>query len=147
MAVGYEGNTRTITHKAARPMPDLRPALYAVGSLFVLTFAFGYLVGRKPKPYNGLLFTVHKLIALGAGAGWARTMYELHRAAPLAPAAWIAAITTVVVFVMTVIAGGLTSLDRPMPAGLGVVHKVLPYVTALACAVSLFLAAGASGVA
>ncbi|MDW8278084.1 MAG: hypothetical protein RMJ85_08695, partial [Anaerolineales bacterium] len=34
--------------------------------LFVLTLAFGFWLSNIGKPYNGLLFNVHKLIALGA---------------------------------------------------------------------------------
>lgn len=33
---------------------------------FLLTVVFGFWLGRLGKPYNGLLFNVHKLIALGA---------------------------------------------------------------------------------
>ena len=33
---------------------------------FILTLAFGFWVSHLGKPYNGLLFNVHKLIALGA---------------------------------------------------------------------------------
>ena len=33
---------------------------------FVLTLAFGFWVSHLGKPYNGLLFNIHKLIALGA---------------------------------------------------------------------------------
>jgi hypothetical protein len=36
------------------------------GILFALTFAFGFGSSRAGKPYNGLLFNAHKLIALGA---------------------------------------------------------------------------------
>lgn len=36
------------------------------GIAFVLTLAFGFWVSHVGKPYNGLLFNVHKLIALGA---------------------------------------------------------------------------------
>lgn len=34
--------------------------------LFILTIAFGFWLSRLGKPYNGALFNVHKLIALGA---------------------------------------------------------------------------------
>lgn len=34
--------------------------------LLVLTLAFGLWVSQAGKPYNGLLFNIHKLIALGA---------------------------------------------------------------------------------
>lgn len=36
------------------------------GVLFVLTLAFGFWLSNSGKPYNGLLFNVHKLIALAA---------------------------------------------------------------------------------
>lgn len=38
----------------------LSPAL-----IFLLTVAFGFWMRKKGKPYNGLLFNVHKLLALG----------------------------------------------------------------------------------
>lgn len=34
--------------------------------LFILTLAFGFWLSRVGKPYNGALFNIHKLIALGA---------------------------------------------------------------------------------
>lgn len=34
--------------------------------LFALTIAFGFWLSKVGKPYNGALFNVHKLIALGA---------------------------------------------------------------------------------
>lgn len=33
--------------------------------LFVLTLAFGFWLSRLGKPYNGILFNIHKMIALG----------------------------------------------------------------------------------
>ena len=34
--------------------------------LFLLTLAFGFWLSKVGKPYNGALFNIHKLIALGA---------------------------------------------------------------------------------
>ncbi len=34
--------------------------------LFALTLVFGFWMSRLGKPYNGALFNIHKLIALGA---------------------------------------------------------------------------------
>ncbi len=34
--------------------------------LFLLTLAFGFWLSKVGKPYNGALFNVHKLVALGA---------------------------------------------------------------------------------
>lgn len=36
------------------------------GGLFLATLIFGVLLSQLGKPYNGLLFNVHKLLALGA---------------------------------------------------------------------------------
>ena len=36
------------------------------GVLFILTLIFGFWLSRSGKPYNGLLFNIHKLIALAA---------------------------------------------------------------------------------
>ena len=36
------------------------------GVIFLLTLAFGYWLSRSGKPYNGLIFNIHKLIALAA---------------------------------------------------------------------------------
>jgi hypothetical protein len=35
------------------------------GGLFILTLVFGFWLSHAGKPYNGFLFNVHKLIALG----------------------------------------------------------------------------------
>lgn len=35
-------------------------------TLFILTLAFGFWLSKIGKPYNGALFNIHKLIALGA---------------------------------------------------------------------------------
>lgn len=36
------------------------------GILFLLTLAFGFWVSRRGRPYNSILFNMHKLLALGA---------------------------------------------------------------------------------
>jgi hypothetical protein len=36
------------------------------GIVFILTLAFGFWLSRSGRPYNGLLFNIHKLIALAA---------------------------------------------------------------------------------
>lgn len=45
---------------------ELANRFIAPGILFLLTLLFGFWLSHAGKPYNGLLFNVHKLIALGA---------------------------------------------------------------------------------
>jgi hypothetical protein len=35
------------------------------GLLFLLTLGFGFWLSKTGKPYNGILFNIHKLLALG----------------------------------------------------------------------------------
>ncbi|MCS6994993.1 MAG: hypothetical protein NZP74_14345 [Anaerolineales bacterium] len=51
---------------ALPPITWSRSKWSAGNILFVLTLAFGFWLSNIGKPYNGLLFNVHKLIALGA---------------------------------------------------------------------------------
>ena len=38
----------------------------APGAVFILTVLFGFWLSNAGKPYNGILFNIHKLVALGA---------------------------------------------------------------------------------
>ncbi len=107
------------------------------GSFFLFIFLFGFLLSRAGKPYPGLLFNVHKLIALGAFVYLAVTVYNAHRALPLAPAALILVLFTGLCFVVTIVAGGLLNVNQS-PSFLATVHRFSPYLTLLGTAATLY---------
>jgi ApbE superfamily uncharacterized protein (UPF0280 family) len=118
----------------------------------VVIFASGYGLARSGRPYNGLLFTVHKLTALAAVVLLAVTLVRANGTAPLPPGAWLAGalagVAVVALFVTgalhSVMAeGGMTALGTGARTAIGVVHKGFPYVAALTAAVALLLAHGA----
>lgn len=45
---------------------SILPSFVLPGLAFILTVTFGLWLSRSGKPYNGLLFNVHKLVALAA---------------------------------------------------------------------------------
>lgn len=45
---------------------SLLDKFYPIGILLLIIIGFGIWVSRSGKPYNGLLFNIHKLVALGA---------------------------------------------------------------------------------
>jgi hypothetical protein len=51
------------------------------GILFALTLVFGFWLSHAGKPYSGLLFNIHKLIALGCvvilGIQFSKTLHAL----------------------------------------------------------------------
>lgn len=116
-------------------------AVRAVGTGLFLLFIFlsGFWLSHSGKPYNGAIFNVHKLIGLAAGVFLGIMVYQVNRTARLGPVEVVAVVVTVLFFVATVAAGGLSSLPTPMPAVFLTMHRLLPYLTALSTAVTLYL--------
>ena len=112
------------------------------GAFFLLIFLLGFLLSRLGKPYSLILFNLHKLIAVGAVVFLGVTIYNIQRAVGLAPLQVAAIVFAGLCFIVTIIAGGLLSIDRPMPAVLGVIHRFAPYLTLLSTAATLYLLLG-----
>jgi hypothetical protein len=109
------------------------------GLFFLLIFLSGFWLSRTGKPYSTIIFTIHKLIGLAAGVFLVLTVYRIHQVAPLGPVEITAIVITVLFFAGTVTAGGLLSIDRPMPAAILTLHQITPYLTVLSTAVTLYL--------
>jgi hypothetical protein len=109
------------------------------GLSFVFIFLSGYWLSRSGKPYSAIVFNIHKLVGLAIGVFLIMTVRQVHQVAPLGLADIIAIVVTVLLFVGVVAAGGLLSVDKPMPVAVSMVHKLLPYVAVLSTAVTLYL--------
>ena len=117
--------------------PQLRAI--EVGVVFLVIFLSGLWLNRTGKPFNGILLNVHKLIALGTGIFLIVIIYWIGQAGGLSTVEWAAVIVTGVLFLATGIFGGLASIDRPMPTAIVILHRVMPFLTALATALTLYL--------
>lgn len=51
---------------------------FAPGIGFLLTLVFGFWLSRVGKPYNELVFNIHKLIALGTVIVTVMQVYKIH---------------------------------------------------------------------
>jgi len=116
--------------------------LLGMGIFFLLIFVSGLRLSRSGKPYNPILFNLHKLIGLAAGIYLVVTVYQIHQAAPLSQVEIITAVITIALFVGTIIAGGLVSIDKPMPKPVLRMHKIMPYLTVVSTAATLYLLVG-----
>lgn len=107
------------------------------GILFVLTLAFGFWLSHIGKPYNGLLFNIHKLIALGsvilAGIQIFKTPHS--PGGLLIALLIIAALCVMALFV----SGALMSAGKLDYALMLTVHRVAPVILTLCCAAVLYL--------
>jgi hypothetical protein len=117
-------------------MTTLQVRLIETGLFLLCMFLSGFLLSRTGKPYPAGKFNLHKFIGLGMGAFLIVTVY---RAAPLEPGEVAAVAITTLLFVANVVAGGLVSIEKPMPGAVKLIHKVFPYVCSLAAGVTVFL--------
>jgi hypothetical protein len=120
-------------------MGTSRLRVVGTGLFFVFIFLSGYWLSRSGKPYNGVVFNVHKLIGLAMGVFLIVTVRQVHQLTPLGSAEIAAIVVTVLFFAGIVISGGLVSVDNPIPVVVSMMHKFLPYVAVLSTAVTLYL--------
>lgn len=109
------------------------------GLLFLLIMFLGVWLSRKGKPYNVVVFTLHKLITLGTLAYLAVSIYKIHQASPLGTGQMIVVGVTAALFVITIVTGGLLSVDKAMPVIVLKLHQVMPFLTAISTSVMLYL--------
>ena len=109
------------------------------GLSFVLIFLSGIWLSQTGKPYGTLVFTVHKLVGVAVGVVLGVMVYQTHQAAPLGGIEIAAIVVTVLLFVGTVAAGGLLSVDIQVPALVRRLHQILPVLALLSTAGTLYL--------
>ncbi len=118
----------------------LLPRIIVTGLLFILVFVSGFWLANSARPINTIILTIHKLIALGALILIGVMIYQVNQVAPLSSATIVATVITGVFFVVTIIVGGLLSLEQPVTA-VSIIHKVGPFLTVGGVIVTMYLLA------
>ena len=120
----------------------------STGLFLLLIFPSGLWLSSSGKPYSAILFNLHKLIGLALFIFLFVNIYRRNHAAPLSTMELTACFVAGLLFIATIVSGGLVSMDTPalaggaretMPVSIAILHKLLPYLTLLAMTVSLFL--------
>jgi hypothetical protein len=112
------------------------------GLFFLFIFLSGFWLSRTGKPYSTLIFTIHKLIGLALGFFMIVIVYRIHQTASLSPVQVLTIVVTVLLFIVTVAAGGMLSIDKSMPFVVSLSHKVLPFLTVISTGTTLYLLLG-----
>ena len=120
-------------------MNNAQMKFFGVGIFFLFIFLSGFWLSRSGKPYSTLIFTIYKLIGLAAGAFLVMTVYRVYKIEAFHPDQIVAVSITVVLFILTIVAGGLLSIEKPMPLVITIMHRALPYLTALSTGGTLYL--------
>lgn len=118
---------------------DTIQVMVIVAGAFFLIFLFGFWLRRSGKPYRFVKINIHKWIALATVVFLALTVYRQNQAAALDLAEIVVSIATGLLFIATIITGGLVSIDKPMPSAIKIIHKLFPYLTVLSTIFTLYL--------
>lgn len=98
------------------------------GTLFLLTLVFGFFVSRSGKPYNGILFTLHKLIALGTVVFTVLRLFKV-RSSMDSTTLMIALLVMAAICVVALFASGaLMSMGRLDYTRMRTIHRIAPVV-------------------
>lgn len=107
--------------------------------LFLLTLAFGFLLSRAGKPYNGLLFNVHKLLALGGAVVAVSQGVKLPSPAGSSLALLVGALILAALCVVALFASGaLMSAGKLDYALLLAVHRAAPVLLVIVAGLTAY---------
>ena len=106
------------------------------GILFLLTLAFGVWLSHVGKPYNGLLFNIHKLIALACVVLLGVQLSKMLQApdGQMVVLLVVSALCVIALFVT----GAMMSAGKLDYALMLTIHRVAPGALALCCALTLY---------
>lgn len=106
---------------------------------FLVTVAFGFWLGRSGKPYNGILFNLHKLIALGTVIMISVQLYESLRV--LGPQSLIIILVVVAaICVVTLFASGaFMSTGTLNQQTMKTIHNIAPVLFGLVVGLMFYL--------
>lgn len=121
-------------------MNVLTSRIIGTGALFLFVFLSGFWLSNSGKPINTIILTIHKLIALGTLAFIGVMIHQVNQVTALSTTAWVAVVITGILFVVTIITGGLLSLEQPVSA-VSIVHKVGPFLTVAGTIVTMYFLA------
>ena len=109
------------------------------GIVFLLTLVFGLWLSLSGNPYNGILFNIHKLIALGAVIATAIQIYNALKNAETQALLIALIVLTGLCVVALFVTGALMSMGKPAYDILLTTHKVAPFLAVMAIAATIYL--------
>jgi hypothetical protein len=118
------------------------------GLLVLFTLLSGVWLSHSGKPYNSMIFTIHKLIALATVIIIGMNVHHLFRAIDgnILVALGVIAISGLLFLVLfisgallSLIPAGLLSLEKPMPEIILKIHQVAPLLVLISSTVTVYL--------
>ncbi len=109
------------------------------GFLFLIIIGFGLWVSKVGKPYNNLLFTFHKLIALGTVILICIRFFKLDPFVSFPNMAILLIALAILGVIGMFTTGAIMSIKDDVPNAALLVHKILPTVVFISMSISIYL--------
>ena len=121
--------------------PTMILVLLAVAAAFVC--ATGVQLTMRGRPYNDVLQTLHKIVALGATIVVSFLAYRAGVAGPFTAVGSFAAVTAAILLLVSFVTGGLVNGRADAPDWVLWVHRGGSWLAVLAAAVIMGIVTGA----
>lgn len=121
-------------------METITAKLISAGLLLLFTILSGIWLSNSGKPFNSVVFSIHKLIAVGAVIFIGITVYNLFKTLDPRTFAELAVITVSgLLFLALIVTGSLLSIKIPLPAAILRIHQVAPLLALVATTITVYL--------
>jgi hypothetical protein len=116
---------------------ESRLVILALG--FILTLVTGAWLSRAGKPFNQVVFTLHKLLALAFVIFAGVMIHHLQKPMGINPVIIGASVVILLLVLLVFITGVLLSSEKPANALVLTLHKLAPVLLALSISGALYL--------
>ncbi len=106
---------------------------------FLLTLVFGLWLSRRGKPYNGLLFNVHKLIALAAVIFTVLAVYRALKGVDVAALMILLLVLAALGVIALFVSGALMSAGKGNFRLMKLTHNISPFILVTAIGYAVYL--------
>lgn len=110
-----------------------------IGIIFLLTLAFGFWLSRIGKPYNGILFNIHKLLALAVVIVAVFEIRKMIQSEGTIPFYNVLIALTGVSIIALFATGALMSIGKLNYAVSLTIHKITPILAAMTLIAVVYL--------
>lgn len=114
-------------------------SLYPSTLGFLLTIGFGFWLSKVGRPYNGILFNVHKLLALGSVILVAMRIYNWSMSAEVQSMVIVFLSLAALGILVLFLTGAFLSIGRLKYKTLKLVHTIAPVITVIVLGWAVYL--------
>lgn len=109
---------------------------------FLATLALGFWLGRAGKPYNGILFNIHKLVALGTVVFTIIQIYNLLKGSQAETLIILSVIVAAIGVIALFASGAFLSIGNLGYGVMKLIHNIAPFLVVIGVGLAIYIPTG-----